>query len=340
MIEAKQKDCASDGQKMSHNYSIDIIRMMLAFAVVLCHFWSPFNSPIAQIIDTLRGCAASTFFLLSFYLTAKSIVMRDSEKIRRRIVRLNRPFFFWGIVAWLINVAAHLAIGSKDEMIMSLLWQMFTGSGYGINAPLWYLFVLILLTKLYYCIFKWGMRTGVALTISLVVFSLIIQYTNVNTWLFSNLSYEVRYPIGRIIEMIPYASIGILMFLSAGFEKKRWFFSLIGCGGIVLYCAFPSFLHVDGFGYSGVMKIVCAVSILFLCICYPLQGMPISGRKAIRRVTEHTLGIYCMHFIAGTYLAKVGIASGSVLFCTLVYILCYLCSEVFSKIPCMKQFVD
>ena len=42
-------------------------------------------------------------------------------------------------------------------------------------------------------------------------FCIWLQYTGINYDYFSRVSFEVRYPLGRLTEMIPYAGIGIIL---------------------------------------------------------------------------------------------------------------------------------
>lgn len=162
----------------THNYGIDILRFILAITIVFGHFWTDRgNSGIGSEWIKLQNIAAPSFFLLSFFLSAKYIVVSDRKKQRNRLKRLLLPFYFWGIVGW--AAVSLFPIGDKDTIIMSLIWQIFTGSSS--NAPLWYLIVLAWITVLYFYIFKIrNKRIAVMIIAGITVASLILQYTGVN----------------------------------------------------------------------------------------------------------------------------------------------------------------
>lgn len=151
--------------KASHNYGIDLLRIICCFEVILIHFWQG-GGLFDSEIHSLMACATPTFFLLSFFLTAKHVVSSDDNEYYRRIRRIRTPFHYWGFLSWIIWVVLLSGVIQKDNIILPLFWQMVTGHVEGINPPLWFLFVLGNMTSLYRYIFVkcknhvnwWGRR--------------------------------------------------------------------------------------------------------------------------------------------------------------------------------------
>ena len=314
----------------THNYGIDILRFLLAVTIVFGHFWTDRgNSGIGSEWIKLQNIAAPSFFLLSFFLSAKYILGSDQQKQCSRLKRLLLPFYFWGIVGW--TVAALLLAGDKNSVIMSLIWQLFTGSSS--NAPLWYLIVLVWITSLYFYIFKIRNKIiAVMMIAGITVASLILQYTGVNYWLFGDHSFEVKYTFGRIIEMIPYASAGMLLWYVCEKLSKNVIFLACGIVGIILYHFFCYSLQPNGFGYAGIPRLIGATSLVMFFVSLPLQTASKPITMLIKNVTNYTLGIYCMHSIVGTIIEKTVLIENQILLCVLIYIVSYFISFVISRI--------
>lgn len=332
-----------DKAQENHNYGIDILRVILTFTVILYHFWDAPNSTIIDKgINMLRGIAAPSFFLLSVYLTSKHIISSNNAKLRNRITRLRIPFYFWGIVAWLALTIVRFSPENKNELIMSLLWQMFTGHAHGVNAPLWYMIVLCWITTIYFFIFKAKNRqVSIAILSLLTAGSFCFQYAGWNYWLFGDLSFEVRYPLGRIVEMIPYASAGLLLWWIEKKISKKWLFLIIGLVGLVLYALLSalSTIKIEGFDYSGVPKLIGSLSFVMFFIALPLQNLSTSHKSLIQKISNYTLGIYCMHYIIGQGINMTIKIQSQILQCVIIYICGYVVSMLLSKVKHLECLV-
>lgn len=335
----RRENDLTDRQTDRHYYAIDVLRVLLTFGVVLSHYWSPDKEKSIDLtIELLRNISAPTFFLLSFFLTAKHISADSNIKIKERIYRLRIPFFVWGVISWVLFLL--LQSPDKNRAVMSLFWQLTTGHGRGVNAPLWYLAVLYVLTLLYYCIFRIKKQGRIIIIVLMTVGALVIQYTGLNIWLFGSLEYETRYPFGRVAEMIPYATIGLVLWLLSKKDNLKIIIFGTGILGLIIYIALPNTLVIEGFGYSGIMKLIGATSIAIIFIFFPIECLNSICKKSISIISAHTLGIYCLHYKMGEILLKYTNIRNKIVLCILIYVSSYLISAQISKIKLFKRLVD
>lgn len=328
--------------KSKRYYAIDILRVLLAFGVVLCHFWSPESETgLNSIILAWRHNAASAFFLLSFFLIGTRFLTNDQVYLKKRLKRLLIPFIAWGMIAWLIYAATHLSEKSVSELFMALFWQMLTGHGDAINPPLWFLAVLIWLTGIYSLLFK-VLKKHQAVTVICILAAacLILQAAGINAQLFGSLPFETKYPLGRTVEMIPYATSGILLAAASGKHKVTVPVVVTSTACLVCYLLFPEFLLFKGFGYSGIMKLAASASLILIALYFDSFSIPDRWKPFIRIISAHTLGIYCMHYDLGYLISKPNLIGNSFLLCIVIYIACYLTAMIMAKVPQLKQLVD
>ena len=328
--------------KNKHSYAIDILRVLLAFGVVLCHYWSPeTETGLNSVILAWRQNAASAFFLLSFFLTGSRFLTNDQDYLKKRLKRLLIPYFVWGLFGWVVYAAVHCFGMSIRKVLMGLFWQMLVGHGDAVNSPLWFLAVLCWLTALYAFLFrKLKQKQAVIVICILAVLSFILQATGIHVRLFSVLPFEAKYPLGRTVEMIPYATAGIL--LSAVLQDKEIHLSavLVSVAVVVCYLCFPEFLSFEGFGYSGLMKLAASISLILIALYLDSYISKDSWKSVIRTISLHTLGIYCMHYDVGLVISRLVFISNSFLLCIVIYTLCYFIAAGIARIPRLRPLVD
>lgn len=332
-------------EKKIQNYGISLLRVFLTFLVVLSHFWEWDNRIVTKPIYTLIQCAVPSFMLLSFYLMSKMFVSIDEKKIKLRMKRILLPFLFWSVISWLIYVFIESILKSNDDInflnvFFKLFWQLFTGHAVGINPPLWYLASLFWLTILYFCIFKIFKFNAIYVIVLLLLFSFILEYTGLNYLAFGKMRYEIKYPLGRFVEMIPYATIGIIIgkYNIFDFFLNRYKRILLFYIGIVLWIIVFFLLIFDlekigvDFGYSGVLKIL--ISILNIFLFYILPISKINNKKfKVDIFLKFTLGIYITHYLIGNILINIMPNINRVLMCFMIYIVCYFISLAIYYIP-------
>ena len=151
-----------------------------------------------------------------------------------------------------------------------IIWQVVAGHVY--NKTLWFQSLLIILTALFALIMWIGRsKRGPIICTFLGVCCLFLQYTGSTLQLkqiewpntigggYFDKSYVIN-TIGRLFEMIPYASLGMIMRkqFHSHINNKTKYLLLIGTGiTIIFQLSFKVFDSIDGFYYQGLEKIVC-----------------------------------------------------------------------------------
>lgn len=330
--------------KKAQNFhpGLALFRLLMCFEVVLCHFWeAEQDSAVLSPLATLREIAVPCFVITAFYLGAKSFLKTDRGFAAKRLTRLVWPQIAWAFIYYLVYVVSGAVLGLKmTHGPMDLVWQLLTGHSPQLNASMWYQFVLIVLTLLFLGLFAWLPRKGAVTAVyALSAAALLLQYTGTNLALFGDLLFEARYPLGRILEMLPYAGLGF--FLSVNDVPKRLVKyrlpALIGgfiLGWVFLYLPLP---EAPGFGYQGLPFVlsVCCFFLAFLLL--PLENISDGAKDVIRNVSDYTLGIYCVHRLVATFLFHalklVGITGRTFLLCLLLYVCSYFVSFLLAKLP-------
>lgn len=204
---------------------------------------------------------------------------------------------------------------------------------------MWYQIVIIILTCLEYAIFEIkNSKIIIYLLGTITIISFILQYSGINYSLFNNARYELKYPLGRLIEMIPYMAVGLLIahyrILDVISRKALYLGVVILLVLAVLSYKLPS---VKGFGYSGITKLLVAMAVLSVMYTIPFDHLPNMLLQIIKVVSKFTLGIYCSHRFVATILGKIFIGSmiqvDTFVGCILIYVSSYFISLAIYLIP-------
>jgi hypothetical protein len=332
------------------NYGFSLLKMLLAFEVLLGHFaiWNEYDTILVWPFRELVSLAVPCFVMLSFYLMEKSFLARDPGKFKTRLIRLLIPQVGWAIIYYviylLLDTFLHTGLQSG---IQDFFWQLFTGHSRNLNPSMWYQVDVIIITILFYFVFKYlDDRKGYLVLIGLTVFSYFMQLSGINMALFGDLEFELKWPLGRILEMIPFAFIGFSLKYFNILEKlKRFRYILMPLCMILFYLGFciPWPPYKD-FGFSGFAKPYLAIWIVIFAFVAPFELLPLSFKKAILKITDYSLGIYCIHRLINTllYVFVPGITLRSFERCILLYIVCYAVCWLIEKIPnkTVKQLVN
>lgn len=322
------------------NYGIALLKMLMCFEVILIHFWV---GPVTYTLipfSKLVGLAVPTFMFLSFYFAEKSFLTIDDNKIKKRMWRIGYPQIGWALIYWSIYCILQIK-NSSGITFYDLLWQILTGHSPKINPSMWFQTVLILLTIVYVLIFRlFKDRKGLILIFFITIFSLWFQYSGYNLMLFGSLRYELKFPLGRICEMFPYASIG---FFTAHFDvfnrlKKYRLICVILFGVISMFLFKYNNIIPPSIGYcyshhNNLLHVFFVVGFAFLL---PFERFSIKEKNLLQHITRYTLGIYCMHrliaFLLNLALAIIGLELNSFLFCVIIYIIAFCTSFVMCKL--------
>ena len=177
----------------------------------------------------------------------------------------------------------------------------------------------------------------------------IIQYTGINFKLFDSLRYELKYPLGRFCEMIPYATVGFSCAYYNVFEKakEKRCFSICLFGVASLFLLKYRFINSAlGFGYSDNNCLLLGFFVIGFAYLIPFEKLSQEVKNVLKFLTKHTLGIYCMHRIVAEFLKilfpKIGINIDSFILCIITYIIGFFVSFLMCKIPTKfsRELVD
>ena len=223
--------------------------------------------------------------------------------------------------------------------LQDVFWQLILGSAEAVNPPLWYLADLIFLTLLYGILLPQikNKKCKTIFVIITCVIAVFAQYSGINYLCFSDLEYEQKYTLGRVMEMVPYAGIGILLaiYLHGNFWEK-WYVQLVLWLFIIISVCVTKNISL-GFFYQGAQRIESTTLIIMAFIVLPVHYLPSEILVAIESLGKCALGVYCIHWNVGKILLSVNSIVGfevhGKMLALLIYIISFLAVYLLSKIP-------
>lgn len=317
--------------------------MFMAFEVILCHCWV-INGDLPfylKVFAKLQGIAVPVFMFLSFYFLEKTFLDCTVKKIKNRLFRVSYPQICWAIIYWCVYYGFKVLFNKFQTLRVSDLFLQIL-FGHTVNASMWFQFVLIVLTTIFFLIFYFGKEKNGILILHILLFvSFVVQYSGLNSFLFSNLQDSLKYPFGRFFPMIPYAVLGFDFAYFGIFEKLKE--NRIYCMVLFLIVSIFALKFAiindapgDGF-YSNNNSILIAIFISGFCYFLPIEKLSAKYLRFIEFISKYTLGIYCMHRLVSKFvnlfLGRIRLEESSFLSCVLIYAMCFVVSLIISKIP-------
>lgn len=270
----------------TYEYGVALLKIIMSFEVILCHYWTEHGDLQFYLIPfaNAQPLAVPIFMLVSFYLCERFFNEFSKVNLKKRMWRLIYPFWIWGGVYFLFYKTFQLINKVNPVSVKDLLWQLILGCSPVLNPPLWFQADLIIITTIYYLILTlFPRKEGLICIWILAAAALIMQYSGMNENLFRRFQYEIRYTVGRIAEMLPYATIGYFISTTELIDKlkKNRIGSSIGI--IFLYIISTNTLndHTSGFGYGGMRYIVMGTLIFLLVMLIPYEKVPQCIKKMI-----------------------------------------------------------
>ena len=337
------------------NYGLAILRIWMSFEVVLVHFKN-WNSATPQDIAwpfrmLLRYCfiAVPVFMLTSFIFTDMSKLSTDKRKIKNRFLRLLVPHFFWAFAYFLIYKLLDMWKGlSLENGFSDLLWQL--ALGHSLNQTEWFQIDLIALTVVFILVFRIFKKYAIFITWLMGYLALYLQYSGKNGAIFDNVIWKegfdpsyVIFPIGRIVEMLPFAVIGILICHYDILDKlKKYRYAAISISILSLYLLFNMniFSSVERqYSYSGCYLILSGVISVILFYLIPLDTLPAIFKMIIMIFSKFTLSVYFGHRLIAALIYNTSLSDwfkmrpGSIHDCLIIYICCVIIAWLMSLIP-------
>lgn len=325
-------------KKTDRHILMDLLRILFSFEVVLLHYWTNgiveiWNRPFRMI----SGYAVPVFMVLSFYLNAHHFFEENRVWLRRRIKRLLIPHILWALIYYGAYCIIEIVFSEELCTGQDLFWQITTGHSF--NAAMWYQWVSIILTLTFYCLFH-KCQYPYPILVAIALIAVIGQYTNTNFNLFHGLRYELRFPLGRIAECVPFAVAGLLIARHPKLQPLQTasVFRVIFVSLFVIISG--KLLPVpSGFHYQGLTDIGVALAIVGITVYADSKITFSTQSKAFFAwISRYTFGIYCLHNLVGKCMERIlSIIApkyvGSFGACIVIYLLCFAICATINKIP-------
>jgi len=317
------------------NYSLQLLRLILSFWVVLHHSYSK----IHKIINKGRF-HVSIFMMMSFYFYYNTCKTKNIIKIKQRFQRILIPYIFWPTFTFIINNILfkyfRCSLYNKKLLLKDLIEQLIVGAGY--HNLFYFLFILIILSILFTIIsFLYNKSSIFIFQISLIA-AYILQYSYWNLYIFSQYSDAIKYSLGEIVEFLPFAVAGFtLSYIDIKtkiikFKELVIFFSIVI---IFLILEFDIFVFIKGFWYPGILLNVGGICIFILFSSFSFQSRKII--ILLKIITKFTGGIYYIHLICRNILRQIFflVANrtffGSICIYITSYIICFIGNKLSYK---------
>lgn len=335
----------------NYNYSIAFLKVFFSFCVVLAHYWvTDTDSALMNPILYLIAVAAPMFFIISFYLTSDKLSDSDINGLGKRLLRLYFPFITWAFLYF----GGYLLLGYffsvtrlPNEFVIrftkkDLFWQLLAGSDRHLCPQLWFQFDLIIITTLFWFIYKISKKFGILILTLFGITCIVLQYTQVNYNLFCKFEYELWFPLGRLAESIPFAVAGSLIsrkcFVSK-IQKYRLPAILVSLSLLIVIG------HLDivptpelGFEYCGIRMLIYTTSLFIIVLLFPFERIAESVKKVLRFLAKYSFGVFCIHLGIGRcweliICYNLNWEKGTFAECLLIFAVSILISWGISKIP-------
>lgn len=337
-------------KKNKFNIGIALLRTLLCFMIVIIHVFDK-KSTSNYLLLYLHGYliyAVPTFFLLSFYLMANSLVAMNKKKMIQRLERLIIPYVMWPIIVLPIHNYCKFGCSKFKVKFNYLYHDLKLSLSYGFQniLPLWFLLNLIIFTIIFSIIIKIFRRNYIFILISLSVFCCQITYSGYYINLLIKLDKENLNFI-NIPSMFSICVLGFVLSFYKIAEKleknrvKTIFINLIMLHIITKYKIIIGYLN----------NLVCCPLLLLTFVLIPTTMLQKKNALSIiKKITNYTMGIYLMHMPMTRYYFKRTVENnlevikkvnfiGSIKIYLVCYFVGFICTCLFNKTKFRNLFV-
>ena len=307
------------------NYSIELLRLVLSFWVVLHH--------CCRHIGSFKGrFHVPTFMIMSFYFYYNTLKSKIVIKIKQRFQRILIPYIIWPTFIFIFNNILvrifDITEFQRKLKLKDLVLQLIFGFKY--QVVFYYQFNLIFLTIIFTIISILFNRNFIIIFQMFLIIAYFFQYSNLNKYIFGKYSAVFRIPLGSFLELLPFAVAGItLHYLDAITKfKKHKKLSMLFIEVIIFYILkFDIFTKIKGFFFPGIFLNIGGICIFILFSLFSFKNERLLFFLKI--ITKFTGGVYYVHkacyFVLkkGLLFVKNHTFHGSVLIYLISYIICY-----------------
>ena len=296
-----------DLNKFHFNLGLQILKMFLCLWVVIIHTSKTKNKIIKELLFKKRF-HVPTFTVISFYFLFPIISTRNIEKIKQRFIRLLMPYIIIPLIIWIFNNIVyyffHINRLRRKLFFINLFNQFILGRDF--HGIFWYQFNILFITLLFFIIsFIFKNIFLINLKIFLLI-AYIFQYSGNNVKLFSRYNSNIRYSIGNIIEMIPFAVVGLSigsMKIIEKLERKKFYYIFFSFSLISFFYKYKVFINLKGFFFPGLINNIGAILLFIIFSLLPFSSLQ-NNRffYLLKNISNYTGGIYYFHPIIRDYL--------------------------------------
>lgn len=311
------------------NVGLALLKIYLSFLVVNSHCFisSKFYSKL--LLFFLKNCIhVPTYFMISFFFFHKTLISRDLIKYKLRFERLLIPYIVWPIIIWAINNLLNLfpKMQLKTYSLKDLKNQLLFGHSF--MTVLWFQWDLIFVTIFFIIIELLFSKDKIFILLILEVFAYYFQYSNYNYILFCKYSYEIKYTIGRLFEIIPYSISGFIIahlrFIEYLKKKKIKSISFFLILFIFVY-NINIFEESKGFYYAGIKLHIYSLCIFIIFAIFSKNLIFKGFTKLIPYISNFTSGIYYLHVPVMLYFQNIFeiLRKRTIFSSLLTYLICF-----------------
>lgn len=264
----------------------DLTKFILAFLVVNLHVESFVTGEPFSYLYYLGWYAVPVFIAMSFYFNGKYYMKGMSQaKFKSKLTRLLQPFLFWSAIGFLIN---------RNLITAKYILRQLT-MGTAVDAPLYYLLIVFWLSIGFYLVLK-HVKDKRKLLSAVIIFSLIFESIGIKSTFTSMLPIQLEFFVARFVELIKYASLGIVL---SEISIKEF----VQSKSVILYIALAytffnpyrdSLVQPQNLTYSGLSQFISVSAIMFAIIYYASK-YNFSVLRKVSFLGKYALGIYCLH---------------------------------------------
>lgn len=319
--------------KTIRNIGLDLLKTWMSFEVIICHFGQGDGYGfVHRLFDLFRVYAVPVFMFISFFFAFNWLTSpSDTLKMTNRLKRIYIPLIIWALIYYVVfKLCAAIGLNIISPSLSALFWQIVTG--HSLNPPMWFNVVLMMLTLLYFLLYRHFPSKAVYISVILLVVSMGLEYSGINAALFKNMRFELSYPLGRLVEMIPYASGGLLLGSLWKKYQSKGLWVIVAVVAIVLGFTDLHLAAAKSFDYGGLSLFLRAVGLTCLFSVIPFERAPRLG-SIIRNISKYSMGIYCMHLLIGKLLLLYEWDMSPLTFSAIIYLVCLFISFVIAKLP-------
>ena len=326
-----------------YDIGLGILRPFLCFLVIISHCYNPRNADgiWKDIFFKTEGCYihVKTFFIISLYFSYNTLISSNISKKIAKLERLLIPYFIWPLIYFFANKLIIKFILVKDHQILEfkdMKYQLLLGHGF-VN-PFWFQLNLIFIFIIFALIILLFKKSYNYILLLLGITSFLLQYNGKNFLYFDSYPEEIKFSLGRLIEMIPPSVTG---FLLASFQviiilKKYRYRTIFVCVYIVYFLVnFRIFIFIPGFWNQGLRLYFVSICIFIIFSMFPSEKIKNERIiNIIRQIANHTAGIYYIHIPVYRYTREyiMFIHINSIKGCAIIYLISYLICFVGNKI--------